>query len=207
LQSLKAGLDEIAVLLAPARAASSDANAETSLEDTTATTATTLALSTHRSESLKGFVTRAGARLRKGELRLRLPGLAALHSPRGAPHFAVALAPEPIAPPVVLQQIVAARERIVACLDVVDVAAWGGDASDPQFIAGQLRLLDVNLQEAKAALKGGTQLPWYKDAVDETVGRGIDYDGRRLIPASGILTPAPAQPVSALLHPRRITGP
>lgn len=73
-----------------------------------------------------------------------------------------------------LTQVVAARERIADCLDVVDVATWGGDATDPRFIAGQLRLLDVNLQEAKAALKGGTalQLPWYKDVVDEAV-RGL----------------------------------
>jgi hypothetical protein len=157
---------------------------------------TTLALSTHRSESLKGFVTRAGARLRKGELRLRMPALAQYHA-RGAPHFAVAVASslpasadgaavgggEP--PPVVLTQVVAVRERIIDCLDVVDVATWGGDATDPHFIAGQLRLLDVNLQEAKAALKGGTalQLPWYKDAVDETV-RGLrqDRDGTDIPP-------------------------
>jgi hypothetical protein len=58
-------------------------------------------------------------------------------------------------------------------MDVVDVSTWAGDSKDPSFIAGQLRLLDMNIQDAKGALKGGTELelPWYKDQIDEKVGR------------------------------------
>jgi hypothetical protein len=72
---------------------------------------------------------------------------------------------------VLLNQIISARTLINACLDVVDVTTWAGDPRDPNFIAGQLRLLDVNFQEARSALKGGnaTQLPWYKNEIDETV--------------------------------------
>jgi len=53
----------------------------------------------------------------------------------------------------------------------VDASTWAGDPKNPDFIAGQMRLLDMNLQEAKAALKGGTdlQIPWYKNELDETV--------------------------------------
>jgi hypothetical protein len=57
-------------------------------------------------------------------------------------------------------------------LDVVDVSTWAGDAKDPQFIAGQMRLLDVNIHEAKAALKGGPDFhaaPWWSNPADAQV--------------------------------------
>jgi hypothetical protein len=64
-----------------------------------------------------------------------------------------------------------ARTRINACLDVVDASSWAGDTSDAAFIAGQLRLLDVNILAAKDALKGtatetSTLKPWYTDLID-----------------------------------------
>lgn len=86
-------------------------------------------------------------------------------------NYPLALSSEPEAPALVLDQLTVVRTRLNACLDVVDASSWAGDPKDANFIAGQLRLLDVNLQEAKAALKGGTdgQLPWYKDVTDESV--------------------------------------
>ena len=53
----------------------------------------------------------------------------------------------------------------------MDASVWGGDPKDPQFIAGQLRLLDINIQEAKQALKGGNnrQSSWCQSPVDEDV--------------------------------------
>ncbi|KAK0868685.1 hypothetical protein LTS02_003526 [Friedmanniomyces endolithicus] len=47
-------------------------------------------------------------------------------------------------------------------------AIWTGDATNADFISGQIRLLHENIQEAKAALKGWTpsQKLWYNDPVD-----------------------------------------
>jgi hypothetical protein len=125
-------------------------------------------MSSHRSESLKGFVTRDGARIIKGDIKLRLP---TLPPPKGMNSYPVVVSSEPQAPTIVLSQLTAARTLLNACLDVVDVTSWAGNPNDANFIAGQLRLLDVNLQEAKAALKGGTglQLPWYKNPMDDAV--------------------------------------
>ncbi|KAF2674971.1 hypothetical protein BT63DRAFT_474652 [Microthyrium microscopicum] len=149
LKSLKDGLDEVATLMTPSE------------------TGSTLVLSTHRSESVKGFVTRLGTRITKGDIKLRL---ATLPPPRGMTSYPLTISNEPDAPALVLDQLSSVRALLNACLDVVDASTWAGDIKNPNFIAGQLRLLDVNLQQAKAALKGGTesqQLPWYKNVVDE----------------------------------------
>ncbi|KAF2397516.1 hypothetical protein EJ06DRAFT_152332 [Trichodelitschia bisporula] len=147
LQSLKAGLSECAALLAP-----SD-------------TPSTLALSSHRSEALKGYVTRVGTHIVKGDVKLRL---GSLPPPKGLAAYPLVVSGEPGAPVLALQQLAAVRSRIDACLDVVDVSTWAGDAKDAGFIAGQMRLLDVNLAEAKRMLKGegdvGTQ--WWQEPVD-----------------------------------------
>lgn len=78
---------------------------------------------------------------------------------------------EPQAPTIVLNQLTAARTFLNACLDVVDASTWAGEPSNADFIAGQMRLLDMNLQQAKAALRGGTelQIPWYKNELDHKV--------------------------------------
>jgi hypothetical protein len=125
-------------------------------------------MSSLRSESLKGFVTRSGARIIKGDVKLRV---ASLPPPRGLSAYPVAISTEPQAPTILLNQIVTARTLLNACLDVVDATGWSGDSKDPNFISGQMRLLDVNLSEAKAALKGGNalQIPWYKNEIDEAV--------------------------------------
>lgn len=150
LQALKAGLEEVAALLAPSENGS------------------TLALSSYRSESLKGFVTRVGTRIVKGDIKLRL---STLPPPRGSSSYPIAISAEPHAPTLVLGQLTAARTVINACLDVVDVSTWAGDANDPSWMQGQLRLLDVNIQEAKNALKGGGALnvPWWKVPTQEDV--------------------------------------
>ena len=72
-----------------------------------------------------------------------------------------------------LEQLTAARTHINACLDVVDASTWAGDAKDSRFMSGQMHLLDVNIHEAKAALKGGSEFnaaPWWSERTDETVG-------------------------------------
>lgn len=162
LQSLKAGLQECADLLAPKDVGS------------------TLVLSSHRSESLKGFVTRVGARIVKGDVQLRLPSLP---PPRGHNSYKVSVSSASAAPSLVLEQLMSARTLINSCLDVVDATRWTGDAGNANFISGQLKLLHDNVQEANQALQGGPDVskPWNEDSLDEKVGRV--YLNRLLLPA------------------------
>lgn len=151
LQSLKSGLEECADLLAPKDVGS------------------TLVLSSHRSESLKGFVTRVGTRIVKGDVQLRL---ASLPPPRGQNSYKVSVSAAPTAPTLALEQLTSVRTLINACLDVVDATRWTGDAGNANFISGQLKLLHDNVQEANQALKGGPDVSkqWNEDALDEKVG-------------------------------------
>lgn len=150
LQSLKAGLEECADLLAPKDVGS------------------TLVLSSHRSESLKGFVTRVGTRIVKGDIQLRL---ASLPPPRSQNSYKVSVSSAPTAPTLALEQLTSARTLINACLDVVDATRWTGDARNANFISGQLKLLHDNVQEAYLALKGGPDVskPWNEESLDEKV--------------------------------------
>lgn len=143
LQSLKSGLEECAELLAPTEPGS------------------TLVLSSLRSENLKGFVTRVGTRVVKGDIYLRLPSLL---PPRGQSAYKLSISTLPTASTITLKQLTTTRTLINACLDVVDATRWTGDAKDANFISGQLRLLHDNIQEAKSALKGWTegQKAWYE---------------------------------------------
>ena len=138
LPSLHAGLEDCAQLLAPDPPG------------------TTLVLSSLRSEALKGFVTRIGTRLVKAEITLRLPS---------RPPHRLALSALPTAPTIVLHQLTRARTQVNACLDVVDATRWTGDATDPAFVAGQLRLLHDDVRDARDALQGGdSPSPWHQDA-------------------------------------------
>lgn len=147
LQSLKAGLESCAALLAPSEPGS------------------TLVLSSVRSESLKGLVTRIGTRITKGNIKLRLASLA---PPKGALSHDLAISTAPQAPTLVVSQLTAVRTAINTCLDVIDVATWGGDASSASFVAGQLQLLHEHLLEARSSLKGGpdVQPAWWEHPVD-----------------------------------------
>ncbi|KAF1995760.1 hypothetical protein P154DRAFT_444825 [Amniculicola lignicola CBS 123094] len=148
LQSLKAGLEECAALLTPSEHGS------------------TLVLSSVRSESLKGLVTRVGTRIVKGNVKLRM---ASLPPPRGSPTFDLTISSAAQAPTLTVQQLTAVRTSINSCLDVIDVTTWTGDATNANFVAGQLRLLHDSLQEARQALKGysDVQPPWWENALDE----------------------------------------
>lgn len=146
LQSLKSGLEDCAELLAPTEPGS------------------TLVLSSLRSENLKGFITRIGTRVVKGDIHLRLPSLP---PPKGHHSYKLSISTQPTAPTIVLEQLTTTRTLINACLDVVDATRWTGDAKNPNFISGQLRLLHDNIQEAKGALKGWTegQKAWHEAPV------------------------------------------
>lgn len=152
LHSLKSGLEDCAELLAPKEPGS------------------TLVLSSQRSENLKGFITRVGTRIVKGDVNLRLPSLAI---PRGQTSYKLRINSETAAgggSTLVLEQLTLARRLIDAGLDVVDATKWfTGPEQQPsaEFISGQLRLLHENILEAKGALKGWTdnQKPWHEDPV------------------------------------------
>lgn len=97
--------------------------------------------------------------------------LATLPPPRGAAAVELAISSAPHAPTLVVPQLTAVRTAINTCLDVIDVTAWTGDATDANFAAGQLRLLHDHIQEARQALKGHTDAhpPWWDAPVDERV--------------------------------------
>ncbi|KAG9187787.1 hypothetical protein G6011_05658 [Alternaria panax] len=148
LQSLKAGLEECAALLAPSENGS------------------TLVLTSVRSESLKGLITRIGTRITKGNVKLRL---ASLPPPKGSPTYDLAISSAPHAPTLVVPQLTSIRTSINGCLDVIDVATWGGDATNANFVSGQLQLLHDHILEAQAALKGYSDIqpPWWENPVDD----------------------------------------
>lgn len=152
LTSLKAGLEECAALLAPTEPGS------------------TLVLSSLRSENLKGYITRLGGRIVKGDIQLRLPSLP---PPRGQPAYKLSVSSQPTAPTIVLEQLTTTRTLINACLDVVDTTRWTGDATNANFISGQMKLLHDNIQEAKAALKGGADgqkvKAWHEEPLDPNI--------------------------------------
>ncbi|KXT08697.1 hypothetical protein AC579_7587 [Pseudocercospora musae] len=149
LRSLKEALEECAALLAPTEPGS------------------TLVLSSLRSENLKGFITRVGTRIVKGDIQLRLPSLP---PPKGHTSYKLSVSSLPTAATIVLQQLTTTRTLINACLDVVDATQWTGDSKNANFISGQLRLLHDNIHEAKSALKGAWtehQKAWHEHPIDE----------------------------------------
>ncbi|MCJ1401293.1 hypothetical protein MMC11_004505 [Xylographa trunciseda] len=148
LASLKSGLEECIALLAPKEPGS------------------TLVISSIRSESVKGFLTRVGTRIVKGDIHIRLPTLPPL---RSASSYPLHLSTLPTAPSLVLTQLTSVRNLINQSLDVVDISTWTGDAHNANFIAGQLRLLVDFLQEARQALKGGDEVvgKWWESSIDE----------------------------------------
>jgi len=124
LASLKSGLEECYALLAPIEPGS------------------TLAMSSPRSESVKGHVTRIGTRIVKGSLHLRLHTL---------PPTLFTLSPDQ---PLILTPLSNLRNLLNQALDCVDITRWTGDRHSAPFISGQLRLLHSIITDAKAMLKG-----------------------------------------------------
>ncbi|KAJ5156054.1 hypothetical protein N7492_008857 [Penicillium capsulatum] len=133
LVSLKEGLSECATLLAPQEPGS------------------TLVLSSLHSENVKGFVTRVGTKVVKGDVQLRL---SSLPPPRGAPSTRLTLSQAHDAPDLVLPQLVNVRNLVNQSLDIVDVSAWTGDPFNASFIFSQLHLLHETISEARQMLKG-----------------------------------------------------
>ncbi|MCJ1226130.1 hypothetical protein MMC12_002779 [Toensbergia leucococca] len=144
LASLKSGLEECIALLAPKEPGS------------------TLALSSLRSESVKGFVTRVGTRIVKGDIHLRL---ATLPLPRSLPTY-----PLHLSNPLPLPQLSHLLTLLNQSLDIIDITTWTGDPQNAFFIAGQLRLLADTIDDARLTLVGGEDVVggrWWEDGGDE----------------------------------------
>lgn len=101
--------------------------------------------------------------------------LSSLPPPRGSTTYDLTISSEPQAPTLVIQQLTSVKTAINNCLDVIDVTIWGGDAKNASFVAGQMQLLHENIQEARQALKGysDVQMPWWENPVDEKVTNRI----------------------------------
>ncbi|KAJ5174787.1 uncharacterized protein N7482_000664 [Penicillium canariense] len=150
LVSLKEGLQECAALLAPQEPGS------------------TLVLSSLRSESVKGFVTRVGTKVVKGDIQLRL---ASLPPSRGTPSTRLTLSQAPDAPDLVLQQLVSVRNLVNQSLDIVDVSTYTGDPLNAGFIFSQLHLLQETIGEARQMLKGdgNTRGNWWETSASDNM--------------------------------------
>ncbi|KAL2037879.1 hypothetical protein N7G274_009354 [Stereocaulon virgatum] len=173
LASLKSGLQECVALLAPEEPGS------------------TLALSSLRSESVKGFVTRIGTRIVKGDINLRLQ---TLPPPRSLPSYPIHLQNH-----LPLPQLSSLLNLLNQTLDIIDISAWTGDPHNGSFIAGQLKLLADTIEEAKQMLKGGEDVvgaKWWED------GPGDDTFSPPLPPTLSFhLSIADAAPLPPTLPP------
>ncbi|KAI9779828.1 MAG: hypothetical protein M1839_007141 [Geoglossum umbratile] len=132
LASLRLGLEECIALLEPTEPGCK------------------LVLSSHRSESLKGTITRVGTRVVACDVQVKMHGLAPT---KGYSCYKLAVAADLSDRCLVLDQLAEVRNLVNQSLDVVDVSTWTGDPKDANFISGQLRLLYDNMQEARQALK------------------------------------------------------
>ncbi|KAL4881038.1 Rogdi leucine zipper containing protein-domain-containing protein [Aspergillus karnatakaensis] len=148
LASLREGLQECTALLAPKEPGS------------------TLVLSSMRSESVKGFVTRVGTKVVKGVSSSRVS------ISRGAPATRLCLSNLPDAPELALGQLVSVRDSVRQCLDIVDVSTWTGDPLDARFIYSQLHLLGETIAEGRQMLKGESDAirgKWWETSAPENM--------------------------------------
>lgn len=157
----------------------------------------TLVLSSLRSESVKGFVTRVGTKIVKGvrdcvviqatilrhtqDIQLRfhtIPPNTTKTAANSNPCTRLTFKPSSKTPEVVLPQLLTVRSLINDALDIIDISRWTGTSSDASFIWGQMKLLHDRVSEAKTCLKGhspGTATPvipgidWTRDSVVDEV--------------------------------------
>ena len=103
------------------------------------------------------------------DIQLRL---GSLPSSRGTTGTRLCLANSPNAPELMLDQLVAVRDSVSQCLDIVDVSTWTGDPLNASFIYSQLHLLHETITEARQMLKGDEDKvrgKWWETSTDENV--------------------------------------
>lgn len=120
----------------------------------------TLAMSSVRSEAVKGYINRVGTMIVKGvslfccsreppltyfqSLVLRLRHYSPIQLALNATH------------PLILPTLDSLRELLNQSLDCIDITCWTGDRTSAPYISSQLRLLHGLLGEAHSSLKGTT---------------------------------------------------
>ena len=123
----------------------------------------------HLFRPMKSSIQRGNISILTQDIHLRL---STLPLPRSSASYPLHFSKDPGAPSLILTQLTLVRNLIYQSLDVVDVSTWTGDAHDPSFIAGQLRLLFDFIQEARQNLKGGEDavgVKWWQVYTDEKV--------------------------------------
>ncbi|OAF55150.2 hypothetical protein VC83_08420 [Pseudogymnoascus destructans] len=101
-----------------------------------------LAMSSVRSEIVKGHINRVGTMIVKGSLVLRLRHYSPTQLAVNATH------------PLILPTLSSLRELLNQSLDCIDITCWTGDRTSAPYISSQLRLLHSLLGEAHSSLKG-----------------------------------------------------
>ncbi|MCJ1341282.1 hypothetical protein MMC09_006578 [Bachmanniomyces sp. S44760] len=123
----------------------------------------------HLFRPMKSSIQRGNISILTQDIHLRL---STLPLPRSSASYPLHFSKDPGAPSLILTQLTLVRNLIYQSLDVVDVSTWTGDAHDPSFIAGQLRLLFDFIQEARQNLKGGEDavgVKWWQVYTDEKI--------------------------------------
>ncbi|RCI13292.1 hypothetical protein L249_0806, partial [Ophiocordyceps polyrhachis-furcata BCC 54312] len=123
-RQLKHGLDDCYALIAPIDPGS------------------TLVMSTHRNEKVKGTMTRVGSRLVKGSLNLQL---------RTTPAISVALSPSS---PINVHALDDLHTHLSQSIDLLSLTLARDPPHDPPSVASTLALISDSLAESMALLKG-----------------------------------------------------
>lgn len=140
LAGFKEALEECKALLAPTEPGS------------------TLAMSSVRSEAVKGYINRVGTMIVKGVSLcccLRDPPLTGVQSlVLRLRHYSPTQLAVNATHPLILPTLSSLRELLNQSLDCIDITCWTGDRTSAPYISSQLRLLHGLLGEAHSSLKG-----------------------------------------------------
>ncbi|KAK8123254.1 hypothetical protein PG984_011924 [Apiospora sp. TS-2023a] len=163
---------------------------KTSLEETYALLApidpgATLVVSTPKHETVKGYVTRVGTRLVKGQIALRL---------RTVPQpIVLSLNPDK---PIHIPELTTLNTLLTQSVDILSFVVSEsfakkkggenhGNNADPKFVSSQLRLLSEYLAEASALIKG-PELPNSADQNTPSSATSPNPQGRPLSSSSAM---------------------
>ena len=135
----------------------------------------TLPLSTARSEVLKGIITRAGCRITRGNMQVKMYGLPYT---KGLPSYKMTLAAPTPDHSLVLEQLVDVKNYVIASLELLDTPGNEGfiESRDAKSVVEQLSSLQSNVLAARTALKGASPhrlFPFH--AVDPEVWQFVPF--------------------------------
>ncbi|KAF8537992.1 RAVE subunit 2/Rogdi [Trichophaea hybrida] len=113
----------------------------------------TLALSTLRSEALKGIITRVGSRVTRGDMRVKMFGLP--HT-KGFQAYKLTLAAPTPNHTLILEQLVDVNNYVIESLELLQLHAYFVASMDPKSVMEKLCSLESNVVAARTALKGAS---------------------------------------------------